>query len=64
MSISRQVASPVFALLAIVQALRFVRAWPVSINGVAVPLWASAVAALVFGTLAVLVWRDGGRRRR
>jgi hypothetical protein len=54
----------VFALLAIVQALRFVRAWPVSINGVAVPLWASAVAALVFGTLAVLVWRDGGRRRR
>jgi hypothetical protein len=31
---------------------------PVTINGFSVPLWASAVAAVVTGGLAFMLWRD------
>ena len=62
MSVSRLVAAPIFGFIAIVQAVRFAQAWPVSVNGFEVPVWASAVAALVFGAVAVLLWREGGAR--
>ena len=61
MSISRYVAAPLFGFIAVVQALRFLQAWPVDVNGFAVPVWASAIAAVLFGTIAVLLWREGGR---
>lgn len=61
MAVSRNIGAPVFGIIAVVQAVRFVRAWPVSINGFDVPVWASAIAALGFGILAVLMWREGGR---
>ena len=64
MTISRMLAIFVLAALAVVQAVRFLWAWPVLINGFAVPLWASAVAAVVFAVLAVLLWRDGAPRLR
>jgi hypothetical protein len=59
MALIKHVASPVFGLLAVVQAVRFFEGWPVTINQFSVPLWCSAVAAVVFATLAVLAWRDG-----
>ena len=64
MTVSRMLGILVFAALALVQAVRFLWAWPVLINGFAVPLWASAVAAVVFAVLAVLLWRDGAPRLR
>ena len=64
MALFRQVASPVFAVLAVAQAVRFFEKWPVTINHFSVPLWASAVAAVAFATLAIAVWRDDGRNRR
>jgi hypothetical protein len=64
MSVSRYVAVPLLGFIAVVQALRFAKAWPINVNGFEVPVWASAVAALVFGTVAVLVWREGGSPRR
>jgi len=63
MSVSRFVAAPLLGFIALVQAVRFVQAWPVSIDGWAVPVWCSAVAALALGALAVAVWREGGRPR-
>lgn len=63
MALSRTLATPLFAAIAVMQAVRFVAAWPVSINGFSVPLWGSAVASVAFGCIAVLVWRDGGARR-
>lgn len=51
-------ACVLFALIALVQLARFVEAWPVSINGVAVPVWASAIACLVAAALSVMVWRE------
>ena len=59
----RIVVTPLFAVMAALQAVRFVQAWPVTINGFSVPVWGSAVAAVAFGVLAVLVWRDGAPRR-
>jgi hypothetical protein len=63
MSVSRYVAAPLLGFIAVMQALRFLQAWPISVNGFDVPVWGSAIAALVFGTVAILVWREGGRPR-
>jgi len=48
----------VFALVALVQLARFVLAWPVSVNGVQIPVWVSALAAVVAALLAVMLWRE------
>lgn len=52
------IAVAVFALVALMQLLRFVLGWPVVVNGVGIPLWASAVAFVVAAGLAVMVWRE------
>lgn len=49
------------ALLTCVQILRLVLGWSVTVAGVAIPLWASAVAALVAGALAVWAFRVNAR---
>lgn len=61
MTRSRVIAAFLLALIAVVQALRVVLDWPVSVNGFSVPLWASAIAALVAGGVAVMLWRDSRR---
>jgi len=61
MSATRILTTAIFAVIAVVQALRFFQAWPVSINGYEVPVWASAIAALACAALAVLNWREGKR---
>jgi len=49
------------ALIGLLQLLRFILAWPVSINGFEIPVWVSAVAFVVAGGLSVMLWRE--RRR-
>ena len=61
MALARIIATPIFGAMSVFQAVRFVQAWPVSVNGFSVPLWASAVASIGFALLAVLVWRDKGQ---
>ena len=58
------VASPIFAILAVAQAVRFFQGWPVTVDRFSVPLWASAVGAIAFATLAVVAWRENRHRRR
>ncbi len=48
-------------LFAVVQSGRFLLAWEVTVNGVPIPLWASAVAAPVVAVLAVMTWREARR---
>jgi hypothetical protein len=55
------VAAVFLAIVALMQLLRFVLAWPITIDGFAVPVWASAVAFLVAGGLAIMVWREKDR---
>ena len=51
-------AVAVFALVALVQLVRVVLGWDVSIAGVAIPAWASVIAFLVAAMLAVMVHRE------
>jgi len=52
------IATAVFALVALMQLLRFILGWEVVVNGTSVPLWASAIACVVAAGLAVTVWRE------
>jgi hypothetical protein len=53
-------ASVVFGLVAAMQLLRLLLGWEVVVNGLTVPLWASAIALVVAATLSVMVWREAG----
>lgn len=52
------IAVVVFACVALLQLVRLVEAWPVSIDGVAVPLWASALAFVAAAVLSAMLWRE------
>ena len=55
------IAVVVFSLIAVMQLLRFVLGWEVTVNGMTVPLWLSAVAFVIAGGLAVMLWRETRR---
>jgi hypothetical protein len=46
------------ALIAVVQLLRFVLGWAVTVNGLIVPVWLSGVVFVITGGLAIMVWRE------
>ena len=48
----------VFALIALIQALRVVLGWDVTVNGISIPSWASVIAIVVAATLAFKIWRE------
>ena len=52
------IAAVVFVLVALAQLLRLILGWPVVVNGINIPLWASAIACLFAAVLAVMVWRE------
>jgi hypothetical protein len=51
-------------LVALAQLLRLVLQVEVVAGGVRIPLWASAVACVVTGGLAILLWRESKRDSR
>ncbi len=55
------VAAVVFGLIALLQLLRLVGRWEVTLNGAVVPIWPSGIAFVVAAALAVLLWRDARR---
>jgi hypothetical protein len=55
------IAAVVFVLVALAQLVRLVLSWPVVVNGIHIPLWASAIACLVAAVLGVMVWREAHR---
>jgi hypothetical protein len=52
------IAVIVLSLIALLQLLRFILKWEVTLNGAIVPVWLSGVAFMIAGALAVLVWRE------
>jgi hypothetical protein len=52
------IALIVLAVIAVLQLLRFLLRWEVTLNGAVVPVWLSGVAFVVAGGLAVMVWRE------
>jgi len=49
------------AVVALAQFVRLVLQVEVVAGGVRVPLWASALACVFTGALAILLWREGHR---
>ena len=52
------VAIAVFSLVAVLQLLRVALGWEVTVNGVFIPSWASAIACAVMAALAFMLWRE------
>jgi hypothetical protein len=52
------VSAVVLSLVSLLQLLRLVLGWAITINGVAIPLWASGIAFVVAAGLAAMVWRE------
>jgi hypothetical protein len=55
------IAVVVFALVALLQLIRAVLAWEITVNGVQIPIWASIFAYAVAATLALMLRREAGR---
>ena len=53
-----RVSGCIFAAIAILQAVRAIRAVPVQIGGTAVPIWPSWIAVAVAGTMSVWAFRS------
>jgi hypothetical protein len=54
-------SSILFAIVALIQLVRFIMQWDIAIQSWHIPTWASAVAALVFGLLSLAgfsVWQQ------
>ena len=52
------IAAVVFTLIALMQLLRFILSWEITVNGVIVPVWMSGIASVVAAGLAVMLWRE------
>ena len=52
------IAVVVFSLVSLLQLLRLLLGWAITIGGIAIPLWASGVAFVVAAALAAMVWRE------
>ena len=52
------VAVVVLSVVSVLQLLRLLLGWEMTINGIAIPLWASGVAFVVAAGLAAMVWRE------
>ena len=46
-------------LFCVFHLLRLILGWAVVIGGASIPAWASIVAFLVAGAIAVMLWREG-----
>jgi hypothetical protein len=52
------IAVAVFALVAVLQLVRLLLGWEVTVAGQVIPLWMSAIACVIAAVLAVLLWRE------
>jgi len=52
------IAVVVFGLVALLQLLRVIFGWEVTVNGTVIPIWASAVAVVIAAGLAVMLGRE------
>jgi len=55
------IAIALLSVIAVLQLLRFVLGWEITINGASIPVWASGIAFVVAAGLAVTVWREARR---
>ena len=56
--------SVIFLIISVMHVLRLAKGWEAVIAGVEIPLWASGVAAIIAGYLAVRGWQFSKKRGR
>ena len=61
MKTSTTLAIVFLGLLSLLQLTRVLLGWSVIVNGVSIPIWASAVACLIAGALALMLLRESRR---
>jgi len=61
MKTSTTLAIVFLGLLSLLQLTRVLLGWSVIVNGVPVPIWASVVACLIAGALALMLLRESRR---
>ena len=47
--------------IALLQLVRFIAGWQITLNGAPVPLWLSGVVAVLAAGLALMVWKERPR---
>jgi len=52
------IALVIFSFIAIAHLLRIFFCAEVIVNSISIPLWVSAVATVIFGVLAYMLWRE------
>ena len=52
------IAAGLFALIAVVQLVRFLFSWEITVNGVMIPVWPSGIVSVIAAGLAVMLWRE------
>jgi hypothetical protein len=55
------IAAVLLGFIALMQGVRFALDWPISVAGVDIPRWASAIACLALAWIAVMTWRERSR---
>ncbi len=53
-----KIAIAVLTVVAIGHLTRFLLGWEAVVNGFVIPVWWSAIAFIVAGGLAVMIWRE------
>jgi len=56
-----RIAVVVLWLIALLQLVRFILGWEITLNGKPVPIWLSGLVAALAAALAVMVWREQRR---
>ncbi|MHC4708853.1 MAG: hypothetical protein ACYTA3_00110 [Planctomycetota bacterium] len=57
------IATAILAFIALGHLLRLVFGWTFVVHETVVPMWPSVVVILVFGFVAVMLWRERDRER-
>ncbi len=52
------IALVIFSFIAFAHLLRIFFRAEIIVNGIFIPLWVSAVASIIFGVLAYMLWRE------
>ena len=55
------IAAGLFALIGALQLVRLLMGWEVTVNGIAIPVWASGIAFVIAAALAIMLWREARR---
>jgi hypothetical protein len=61
MKVFSTIAVVFLSLISLMQMIRFLLGWQVTVDGISIPVWASGIAFVFAGALAAMLWRESRR---